>query len=115
MTLFFTGNTVNSAGSIQIPYVTAKQKLWSGVRSDVYGSTVDGSLVLPSNYPNEYQDPPYSSASTFNDIIVLAPNDDDPADVLGRAMIDGGNRFSNVKYMRPIVIYGRGLNVQIIR
>lgn len=43
---------MNNQGSIQVPYVTGKQNLWAGVRCDVFGTTIDGKVVLPSNYPH---------------------------------------------------------------
>lgn len=109
---------VNNKGSIHVPYVTAKQQLWAGVRSDVFGTTVDGTLVYPSNYPTYVNDLPYLPENNENDFVVMKPGDD-PTDFFQKhscVYLQPGRvyQWSGIKVTNPICIYGRGAIVRLL-
>lgn len=92
--------------------------MWSGVRTDVFGSTVDGLEVLPSNYANNFQDPPYQPAAEFNQFVVITPDVTDPTEIFYKnrcVYLQPGATYywSGIKITQPIVIYGRGATIRL--
>lgn len=116
--IIFYLDPAGNIGAVKVPYVTAKQKLWAGVRSDVYGSTVDGAVVLPSNHPNEFQDPPVPAVSQTSDFVVIPANHNDPSQILYNnpcVYLQPGATYywSNVQITRPVIIHGRGATIKL--
>lgn len=105
------------AGSIHVPFVTAKQNLWAGVRSDVYGSTVEGKPVLPSNTPNPFQDPPVPVTPVVDEFVVIPPNVDPTSYFYDNRCVylepGGSYLWSGIKITRPLIIYGRGATIRL--
>lgn len=106
---------MDNRGSIHVPFVTAKQKLWAGVRSDVFGSAIDGTLIRPSNEP-PFADGP-RTVEPPPDFVILKPSDD-PNEVLNKhpyVYLTPGAiyKWSNVQVGSPVQIDGRGATVTL--
>ena len=106
-------SALRATGSIHNPFVTAKQQLWAGVRSDVYGSTVDGTLVRPSNLPAVEPLPITPDETT---VYTIKP-DDDAQTILNKYkyvyMIPGAvYKWSNITIQQGVYLNGRGAIVR---
>lgn len=98
--------------------MTAKQQLWAGVRSDVFGSTVHGRLVPPSNYTDDLVTTPFVISSSVEEFVTVTPDVSDPTDIInetGCIYLQPGAvyHWGGIKITRPVCIYGRGATIKL--
>lgn len=111
-------SALRATGSIHNPFVTAKQQLWAGVRSDVFGSTPRGRIVPPSNYVDQLATTPYEASQPVNEFVVVPPTVEDPTDIInesGCIYLQPGAVYywGGVKITRPVCVYGRGATIKL--